>query len=50
MKTRSHSRPFALWTDEKVIDGTVNLVGRVNRQGGLLAAWFDSLRATSPLM
>ena len=29
------------WFDQNVIDGTVNLVGRVNRFAGTLSAWFD---------
>jgi NADH-quinone oxidoreductase subunit L len=27
--------------DEKILDGLVNLVGRTNRLGGALSAWFD---------
>jgi NADH-quinone oxidoreductase subunit L len=31
------------WIDERLVDGTVNLVGRMNRSGGFLAAWFDRI-------
>ncbi len=29
------------WFDENIIDGLVNLVGRVNKTAGFFAAWFD---------
>jgi NADH-quinone oxidoreductase subunit L len=31
------------WIDEKIIDGLVLLVGRVNKATGFLSAWFDRM-------
>jgi NADH-quinone oxidoreductase subunit L len=31
------------WFDEKIIDGTVNGVGRINKALGFVSAWFDRM-------